>query len=70
MKQLNLYRVSMMHRKNGEKVSLEVWAEDIEEATARCNFLFNYDGEYRWTGSNPLYENNKLISKKCEEVTQ
>ena len=68
MKQVNLYRVSMIHRKSGEKVSLEVWAEDADRATAKCNFLFDYDGEYRWIGSGPLYKDSHLISKEVRRA--
>ena len=66
MKKVNLYSVGMQHIKTGEKINLEVWATNVDEATHKCNFLFNYDGEYRWTGSGPVYENNQLVSKMID----
>lgn len=63
MKKVNLYSVGMRHIKTGEKVNLEVWAENVDEATHKCNFLFNYNGEYHWTGSGPVYKDNQLVSK-------
>lgn len=68
MKKVNLYRVSMIHQKTNEKISLEVWAENVDEATHKCNFLFNYEGQYRWTGSGPVHdENGKIPSKEVKE---
>jgi len=68
MKNLNLYRVSMIHTKTNAKISLEVWAENVDEATNKCNFLFDYEGQYRWTGSGPVHdENGKIPTKEIKE---
>lgn len=68
MKKVNLYRVGMVHKKTNEKVSLQVWAGHVDEATHKCNFLFGPDGQYRWTGSGPVHdENGKIPSKEVKE---
>lgn len=68
MKKVNLYRVNMIHKRTDEKVSLEVWAENVDKATNKCNFLFDYDGQYRWTGSGPVHdESGKIPSKEVAE---
>ncbi len=64
MKNLNLYRVGMVHQQTNEKVYLEVWAENVDEATNKCNFLFDYEGQYRWTGSGPVHGGNGGIPSK------
>lgn len=38
-KKVNLYRVNMIHKRTDERVSLEVWAENVDKATNKCNFL-------------------------------
>lgn len=68
MKTVNLYRVSMIHQRTNEKVSLEVWADNVDEATNKCNFLFDCEGQYRWAGSGPVHdERGKIPSKEIKE---
>lgn len=68
MKKANLYRVNMVHQKTNEEVSLEVLAGNVDEATHKCNFLFNYGGQYRWAGSGPVHdENGEIPSKEMGE---
>lgn len=63
MKRVNLYGVGMKHKQTDEKITLQVWASNNDEATHQCNFLFDYDGEYRWTGTGPIYKDNQIVSK-------
>lgn len=64
MKKVNLYRVNMIHQKTNEKIALEVWAGNVDEATHKCNFLFGFEGQYRWTGSGPIYDESGEIPSK------
>ncbi len=59
-----LYKIGMAHRKTGEKIYLEVWAENVDEATNKCNFLFDCEGQYRWTGSGPVHDEHGEIPSK------
>ena len=60
-----LYQVCMKDRCTGEKIKLKIWAENVDEATHKVtSVLFGAYGEYSWTGSNPLYENNKCIERE------
>lgn len=63
-KKVNLYSVGMEHKETGEKIHLEVWAEDVDKATDECCFLFGYDAQYRWTGSGPVCDENGEIQSK------
>jgi len=63
MKSIRIYRnglpvwtVGMKNSRTGEKISLEVSAATNEEATQKCTPLFGYNGDYKWTGTGPLYE--------------
>lgn len=59
---LHLYQVTIQDRKTGEKLYLKVKAHNTDEATySITNALFGHNGPYRWLGTGPLYENNKLI---------
>ncbi len=50
-----------------KKIHLRVWAKDSTEATRKVtNALFGYKGEYRWIGTGPIYENNKLMEREAE----
>ncbi len=48
----------MQNTRTGEKINLEVTGATNEEATHKCNSLFGYNGDYRWTGTGPLYESS------------
>lgn len=68
MKKVCLYRVSIKHIITNEKISLEVWAENVDDATHKCNFLFDYEGQYRWTGIGPVYgKDGEIITKSIKE---
>lgn len=60
-----LYSVGLKHKKTGEKTNLYVWAKNVDDAThSLCGSLIGYDREYEWTGSGPVYENNKIVERK------
>lgn len=62
-----LYQVGLKDRRTGEKIKLRIWAKNVDEATNKVtNALFGVYGEYSWTGSGPLYENNKLIEREAK----
>ena len=64
MKQI-LYGVGMKHKATGEKLDLMVWAENVDEATHKVTgAIGGYRGEYAWTGSGPIYENNQLVTRE------
>lgn len=65
MKQI-LYRVGIKHKKTGEEIKLQVWAEDNHQATSRISSaLFGPGCEYRWTGTGPEHdERGNLITRE------
>ena len=66
----HLYEVGLQDKRTGEKINLRIWAENTDAATHKItSALLGAHGEYRWTGSGPLYENNKLISREREART-
>lgn len=61
----HLYSVGLKDMRTGEKLKLRIWAENTDAATHKItSALFGINGEYQWTGSGPLYENNELISRE------
>ncbi len=64
----HLYSVGIRHKKTGEKSTLFVWAKNTDEATHKLTgSLISYDYEYAWTGSGPVYKDNKLITRHTEK---
>jgi len=61
-----LYGVGIQHIKTGEKINLEVWAENIDKATHGLRGVICYNTMYRWIGTSPLYENNNVISRMVD----
>ena len=62
-----LFSVSMRHKKTDEKISLYVWASNVDEATHKLNFLFDAHGEYRWIGSGPEYgDDGEVIRREAK----
>ena len=61
---VQLFSVGMMHKETGEKIRLQVWAADVDEATNKIvDAIGGPDGQYSWTGSGPLYSSNEVIRK-------
>lgn len=59
-----LYQVNLICRCTGEKTNLFVWGLNTDEATHKVtHVLCGYNGEYIWIGSNPVYRDNKLVSR-------
>ena len=48
-----LFHVGIQHIKTGERISLEVWAKNVNEATHGLHGVINWNTQYRWTGSGP-----------------
>ena len=64
MKQ-QLFRVSAKDKRTGEKISLHVWAANVDAAThSLTDALFGANGPYTWEGSGPEYENNEVITRE------
>ena len=62
------YQVSIRHKVTGERLTLEVWAEDTDAATRKLTgTLIGPECEYIWTGSGPIYENNQLIRREKKD---
>ena len=61
-----LFSVGIQHKKTGEKINLEVWAESVEKATYELGGVISYDTQYRWTGTGPVYENNEVVTREIE----
>lgn len=63
-----LYSIGMKDSRTGEKMCLRVWGKNVNDATAKItSALFGYHGEYVWSGSGPLYENNEIISRDAKD---
>lgn len=63
-----LYTVGMKDKRTGEKINLRIWAANTDEATGKVTgALFGMYGEYVWTGSGPVYEDNKLFEREEKE---
>lgn len=59
-----LYRVNLICKFSGENVSIFVWGQNTDDATYKVtHVLCGYNGEYIWTGSNPEYRDNQLVSR-------
>lgn len=62
------YQVSIRHKVTGERLTLEVWAENTDAATYKLTgTLIGPECEYIWTGSGPIYENNQLIRREKKD---
>ena len=59
-----LYSVGIRHKETGNKVNVEVWGTSPEEATSKLlNSLIGIDKQYAWTGTGPVYKNNKTVER-------
>ena len=64
----HLYTVSVQDKKTNEKLKLQVWARNTDEATQTLTgSLIGYNCQYRWTGTSPVYEDNKIVTRKVAE---
>ena len=64
----HLYTVSVQDKKTKEKLKLQVWARNTDEATQKLTgSLIGYHCQYRWIGTSPVYEDNKIVTRKVEE---
>ena len=64
----HLYQVSLRHKKSKETFNLQVWAKNADEATHNLTgILIGYNCQYRWAGTSPVYEDNKIVTRKVAE---
>lgn len=64
----HLYQIGLVDKKTDEKFNLQVWAKNADEATHKLTgTLIGYDCQYRWRGTNVLYENNRPISREISK---
>lgn len=62
-----LYEVGIENQRTGERLNVEVWGECGMQATGKLtNSLIGYDKPYAWTGTSPIYQNNKLVTREVE----
>ena len=62
------YSIGVRHKSTGEKLKLEVWAEDVDAATHKLTGTRSGpEWESIWTGSGPIYENNQLIRREKKD---
>lgn len=63
--QEQLFSVGIQHIKTGERINLEVWAKNVNEATMNLSGVISWNTQYRWTGSGPVYDDNgKVITRE------
>lgn len=62
-----LFSVGMRHNKSNEKIDLQVWAANADEATYKVvRTIGGPYGEYSWTGSGPEYgDDNEVIRREA-----
>lgn len=53
-----LYEVGIKHKETDQKINLQVWAKNVNEATWGLRGLIGPYTEYVWTGSGPIYDDN------------
>ena len=64
----HLYSVGLEYKKTGERMDLQVWAKNTDEAPHKLTgVLIGYTCPYRWTGSVPIYENNRIITREIRD---
>lgn len=62
-----LYQVGIKDKRTGEKIKLRIWAANVDDATHKItSAIFGAYGEYVWTGSGPIHENNKLVEREAK----
>ncbi len=59
-----LYQVGLKKITTGEKLDLEVWAENCDAATSKCTGLLGANGQYRWTGTGPVREHKGNVLER------
>lgn len=59
-----LFSVGIQHIKTGERINLEVWAKNVHEATHELHGVIGPYTQYRWTGSGPVYKDNKIVTRE------
>lgn len=60
-----LFNVSATNRETGEKISVQVWAENVDAATHKLtDALFGVGGAYQWEGSSPVYRDNEVVKRE------
>lgn len=64
----HLYQFCLEDKRTGEMIYLRILAENTDVAAHKITkAVFGAYGEYRLTGSGPLYKNNQLITRESKE---
>ena len=60
------WSVGIRHKVTREKLNLIVWAPTNDEATHKlCGILIGPECDYEWTGTGPVYGNNKTVEREA-----
>lgn len=60
------WSVGLRHKATGTRLDVHVWAPTNDEATHRlCGVLIGPECDYEWTGTGPVYENNKTVEREA-----
>lgn len=63
----HLYCTRFKDNRTEEILNIRVWAQDTYDAYRQLNdILFGADREYQWLGTEPVYEDNHIITKEVE----
>jgi hypothetical protein len=61
-----LFSIGLRHKNTREKLDVLVWAENVDKATHKLTgILIGPECEYDWTGSGPVYKDNKVVERKA-----
>lgn len=61
------WSVGLRHKATGEKLNLIVWAPSNSAATHKLRGVYGPYGEYAWTGTGPVYENNQTVKREVPD---
>lgn len=53
-----LFSVGIKHKETGEKLSLQVWAVNVNEATWELRGVIGPCAEYVWVGTGPVHDDH------------
>lgn len=59
-----LFKVGIKHKETGEKLSLQVWAANVNEAAWELRGVIGPYAEYAWTGSGPVHDDQGNVIVK------
>ena len=60
------WSVGLRHKATGTRLDVHVWAPTNDAAThSLCGVLIGPECDYEWTGTGPIYENNKTVEREA-----